>query len=81
MLSEWLWAGGRLRAAVTFAIPFGLVIGSAVWVLSGSVLLAAVDVLLGGALFGGFMAVRMWRGWPRGGQLPPADRVAVLRAV
>jgi hypothetical protein len=81
VLSEWLWTGGRLRTAVTFGIPFGLVIGSEVWVFSGSVLQTVADVLLCGTMFGGFMAVRMWRGWPRGGQLPPADRVAVLRAI
>jgi hypothetical protein len=81
VVSEWLWTGGRLRAAVTFGLPFGLVIGSSAWVFSGSVIQAVVDVLLGGAMFGGFMAVVMWRGWPRGEQLPPADRVAVLRAV
>ncbi len=81
MVSEWLWRGGRLRAAVTFGLPFGLVTGGSAWVFSGSVAQAVVDVLLGGAMFGGFMAVMMWRGWPRGEQLPPADRVAVIRAV
>jgi hypothetical protein len=81
VISEWLWAGGRLRTAVTFGIPFGLVIGTEVWVFSGSVIQAVIDVPLAGAMSGGFMAVMMWRGWPRGGKLPPADRVAVLRAV
>ena len=81
MLSEWLWTGGRLRTAVTFGIPFGLVIGSSALAYSGSVTQAVIDVLIAGPMFGGFMAVIWWRGWPRGGQLPPADRVAVLRAV
>src|SRR5215475_10493830 len=78
---ECLWGGGRLRATVTFGLPFGLVIGGWMWAVLGSAAQAVGTGLASGVLFGSFMAVSRWHAWPRGGQLSSSDRVAVMRAV
>jgi len=80
VVSEWPWGDGWLRVAVTFGLPFGLLIGAVEWVAVGAV--AGISVmLLDSVTFGVCMAVILRRAWPRGWQLPASDRVAVIRAV
>jgi hypothetical protein len=80
VVSEWVWGGGWLRVAVTFGLPFGLLIGAMEWVVVGAA--AGISgMLIESVTFGVCMAVIFRRAWPRGWQLPASDRVAVIRAV
>ena len=91
MLREWLWRGGRLggrlRYGVTMGLFFGIWMGA--WFYWVSFPRWAAGAVVGGVVagagFGTVMAVSRYAGGLFAirelSELPPSDRVAVLRAV
>jgi hypothetical protein len=67
-MNEWLDRGGRLRTAVTFGLPFGLVTG-ATWFAFGRSAEAALNGVVSGVpgavVFGALTAVTRWQSWNR----------------
>jgi hypothetical protein len=87
VLREWLWRGGRLRYGVTMGLLFGICMGVfTYWVGSPrSAVGAAIGGVVAGMGSGSWIAVSRYAGgllFSRElSELPPPDRVAVLRAV
>ncbi len=79
--TDWVWGGGRLRAALGMGLPAGLLFGGIVFAESGSAGGAVFGALFVAVFFGTSMAMVLWRQWPGAKDLPPADRHAVARAV
>jgi hypothetical protein len=87
VLRDWLWRGGRLRYGVTMGLLFGVCMGAFLyWVGSPrSAVGAVIGGVVAGAGSGSWIAVSRYAGgllFSRElSELPPPDRVAVLRAV
>lgn len=78
--SEGIWRG-RLHAALWFGVPAGALFGLIEFADSGSPARGVLGAIWFGLFFGAWMARWVWRSWRGAKDLPPGDRVAVVRAV
>jgi len=80
--SEKLWGGGRLQTALWIGVPAGACFGLLQFLAgAASPIGAVVKAIFFALLFGVLWTRRSWRAWRGADDLPPHDRVAVIRAI
>jgi hypothetical protein len=81
-LSEKAWGGGRLQMALWIGVPAGGFFGLILFLSdSASPIGAVAEGIWFALIFGAWMTRLQRRAWGGADDLPPRDRVAVLRAV
>jgi len=76
-----IWRYGRLWTALVLGVPAGLSFAVLEFAASGGAAQALLARLFFGGLWGGTMAMVVWRRWKGARDLDAADRLAVVRSV